>query len=254
MASNVEHLRTPEISDSEWQARVELAALHRLYVKFGWTDLIYTHLTARSPDNPDHYLIKPDEFFMDEVTASSLIKVDMDGNLIAGDYEPNEAGHLIHTAVLKARPEINFAAHTHSRAGAAVSCMKCGLLPLSQHANMVLPTVATHDYQDVTQAEDECEIIARDLGDKFCLIMNNHGLLTCGRSIGECFYYLYYLEMACKIQVDVLASGQKPLLVSDDIVEGLFREGGVPDNEPGGVRVWESMIRMLDRTDPSYRN
>ena len=119
---------------------------------------------------------------------------------------------------------------------------------------MVLPTVATHDYQDVTRAEDECEIIARDLADKFCLIMNNHGLLTCGRSIGECFYYIYYLEMACKIQVDVLASGQEPLLVPDEIVDGLFSEGGVPANEPGGVRVWSSMIRSLDRTDPSYMN
>ncbi len=254
MDSAVTQLHAPQISDAERQARVELAALHRLYAKYGWTDLIYTHLTARCPDNPNHYLIKPDHLFMDEVTASTLLKVDMDGNLISGDGPPNTAGHLIHTAVLNARPEINFSAHTHSRAGAAVSCMKCGLLPLSQHANMILPTVATHDYQDVTAAEDECAAIARDLGQNFALIMNNHGLLTCGRSVAECFYYLYYLEMACKIQVDVLASGQDPLLVSQKIVDGLYTDGGVPDAEPAGVRVWTAMLRMLDRIDESYRH
>ncbi len=254
MTTTVTQLRRPQISDEERQVRTDLAALHRLYVKYGWTDLIYTHLTARSPDNPEHYLIKPDHLLMEEVTASGLIKVDMDGNLVAGDSPPNQAGHLIHTAVLRARPEINFAAHTHSRAGAAVSCMKCGLLPLSQHANMILPAVAQHDYQDVTTAEDECAAIARDLGDKFALIMNNHGLLACGRSVAECFYYLYYLEMACKIQVDVLASGREPLMVSHEIVEGLYTEGGVPAAEPGGVRVWPAMLRMLDRIDESYRH
>lgn len=254
MTTSVTQLHSPQVSDKEWQVRTDLAALHRLYVKYGWTDLIYTHLTARSPDNPEHYLIKPDHLMMDEVTASSLIKVHMDGSLVAGDSPPNQAGHLIHTAVLAARPEINFAAHTHSRAGAAVSCMKCGLLPLSQHANMILPAVALHEYQDVTSAEDECAAIARDLGDKFALIMNNHGLLACGRSVAECFYYLYYLEMACKIQVDVLASGQEPLMVSQEIVDGLYSEGGVPETEPGGVRVWPAMLRMLDRIDESYRH
>ncbi len=254
MDSAVTQLHTPQVSEEEWQVRVDLAALHRLYAKYGWTDLIYTHLTARSPDNPNHYLIKPDHLFMEEVSASTLLKVDMDGNLISGEGPPNTAGHLIHTAVLNARREINFSAHTHSRAGAAVSCMKCGLLPLSQHANMILPTVATHDYQDVTAAEDECAAIARDLGQNFALIMNNHGLLTCGRSVAECFYYLYYLEMACKIQVDVLASGQEPLLVSQEIVDGLFTEGGAPEAEPGGVRVWPNMLRMLDKMDDSYRH
>jgi len=130
---------------AERRTRIELAALHRLYQHFGWTDLIYTHLAARVPGEPEHYLIKPDDMLMDEVTASGLIKVDFDGELVAGDYPPNEAGHLIHTAILKARPDIHFTAHTHSRAGAAVSCMQCGVLPLSQHANMVIPTVSYHD-------------------------------------------------------------------------------------------------------------
>ena len=122
MSANVEQLRCTGESAEEQQIRTDLAALHRLYVHFGWTDLIYTHLTARMPGNPDHYLIKPDHLLMDEVCASNLIVVDVDGNLVSGDHPPNQAGHLIHTAVLTARPEINFIAHTHSRAGAAVSC------------------------------------------------------------------------------------------------------------------------------------
>lgn len=251
--SSVHQLAEP-MSPQERDARISLAALHRLYVHFGWTDLIYTHLTARAPGAPDQYLIKPDELMMDEVTASNLIKVDFDGNLIAGDHEPNIAGHLIHTAVLRARPDVQYVAHTHSRAGAAVSCMACGVLPLSQHANMVLPTISYHDYQDVTSAEDECAALARDIGAKFLMVMRNHGLLACGRSIAECFYWLYYLEMACKIQVDVLASGQEPVLAPPEVVDGLFSYGGVPENEPGGVRVWSAMLRMLDRKDPSYRD
>lgn len=142
MQAGIQRMRDPTIAPEEWQVRVDLAALHRLYVHFGWTDLIYTHLTARVPGEPTHYLIKPDQLLMEEVTASALIKVDFDGKLIAGTHPPNMAGHLIHTAVLKARPEINVTAHTHSRAGAAVSCMKCGVLPLSQHANMIIPTIA----------------------------------------------------------------------------------------------------------------
>jgi ribulose-5-phosphate 4-epimerase/fuculose-1-phosphate aldolase len=244
----------PETSAEERQARLDLAALHRLYVHFGWTDLTYTHLTARVPGRPDHYLIKPDQFLMDEVSASNLVKVDMDGKLVAGDHPPNDAGHLIHTAILKARPDVNFVAHTHTRAGAAVSCMTCGLLPLSQHANLILPAVAYHDYQDVTSAEDECALLARDIGDKFLMLMHNHGILAVGRTIGECFYYLYYLEMACKIQVDVLASGQEPILASDEIVEGLFTHGGAPAQLPAGAGVWEAMVRLLDRKDDSYRH
>lgn len=253
MVANIAIPRASNISPEEWTARVDLAALHHLYVHFGWTDLIYTHLTHRVPGEPEHYLIKADHLMMDEVTASNLIKVDMEGNTVAGDHAPNQAGHLIHTAILKARPDINVAAHTHSRAGAAVSCTMPGLLPLSQHANMIIPTIAYHDYQDVTQAEDECAALAHDIGDKFLMIMRNHGLLALGRSVAECFYFLYYLEMACKIQIDVLASGQEPVLVSNETVETLYLSGGQPGDVPLGVRVWPSMLRMLERKDASFR-
>ncbi len=254
MASNVEHIAQPRMSDDEWQARVELAALHRLYVKFGWTDLIYTHISARVPGEPQQYLMKRDGLLFQEVTASNLLRVDFDGNVLSGDEPNNQAGHLIHTAILKARPDINVAAHTHSRAGAAVSAMRCGLLPLSQHSNILLPTVAYHEYQDVTNEEGECEALARDLADKFIMVMHNHGLLACGRTTAEAFYYLYFVEMACKIQVDVLASGQETVVPSEQIIQDLYESAGAPGEQPMGTRVWPPMLRMLDETDDSYRH
>ena len=131
--------------------------------------------------------------------------------------------------------------------------MECGVLPLSQHANVILPTVTYHDYQDVTAEEDECAALGRDLGPHFLMMMRNHGILSVGRSAAECFYYRYYLEMACKIQVDVLASGQKPILLDEQMVQGLFSDGDVPNQQPGGVRVWEPLMRMLDRKSEDYR-
>ena len=240
--------------ESVQERRENLAALYRLYSKFGWTDLNQTHAAARVPDSPSHFFIKPDELLMEEVTASSLATVDLNGDQVNGDLPVNPAGALIHAAILGARPEVNYSAHTHSRAGAAVSSMSCGLLPLSQHAGLILPTVCIHPYQDVTTAADECEALARDIGENFAMIMENHGLLTCGRSIGECFYYLYYLETACKIQVDVLSSGQKPLLLSDEIVKGLFADGGVPKNEPYGAQDWYPQLRWLDNNLPGFRD
>ena len=240
--------------DTEQESRENLAALYRLYAKFGWTDLNQTHAAARVPGNPTHFFIKPDEYLMEEVTASSLSVVDLNGNQVSGDSGVNRAGALIHAAILGARPDINYSAHTHTRAGAAVSGMKCGLLPISQHAGMVLPTVCTHPYQDVTSAEDECEALARDIGQNFAMIMENHGLLTCGRSVKECFYYLYYLETACKIQVDVMSSGQDPILLSDKIINGLYFRDGVPEKEPYGVEDWDPQVRWLDKNLPGFRD
>ena len=241
-------------SEAEWQTRVDLAALYRLFVRYGWTDLIFTHISARVPGEENTYLINPYGLFFDEITASSLIKADFDGNVIdpvGGEY--NQAGHLIHTAVLKARPEVNFVLHTHSRAGAAVSAMKCGLLPLTQHSNLILNTVAYHDYAQVTSDEEECERLGADIEDKYLMIMRNHGLLGCGRTAAEAFHCLYYLEMSCKIQVDILASGQEYIVPDDDAVAGLAKSGA-PGDVPKGDRAWPGLLRGLDRTDPSYRD
>jgi ribulose-5-phosphate 4-epimerase/fuculose-1-phosphate aldolase len=240
--------------DTEQESRENLAALYRLYSKFGWTDLNQTHAAARVPGNPELFFIKPDKYLMEEVTASCLSVVDLQGNQVDGKNSVNRAGALIHAAILGARPDINYSAHTHTRAGSAVSCMKCGLLPISQHAGLVLPTVCVHPYQDVTSAEDECNALAKDIGNNFAMIMENHGLLTCGRSVRECFYYLYYLETACKIQVDVMSSGKEPILLDNKIIQGLYYRDGVPEKEPYGVEDWYPQVRWLDKNMPGFRS
>jgi ribulose-5-phosphate 4-epimerase/fuculose-1-phosphate aldolase len=253
MSATAESVR-PLCSDAEWQARVDLAALYRLFVRYGWTDLIYTHISARVPDEPGNYLINSYGLFFDEITASSLIKVSLDGKVLdERGLEYNPAGHLIHSAVLKARPEINFVLHTHTRAGVAVSAMKCGVLPLSQHSNLIRDTIAYHEYAQVTSDDEECERLARDIEDKYLMVMHNHGLLACGRTAAEAFWYHYYLEMSCKIQVDVLTSGTEIIVPGDDAVAGL-RESGRPGPEPRGGRDWPGLLRMLDRIDPGFRS
>jgi ribulose-5-phosphate 4-epimerase/fuculose-1-phosphate aldolase len=239
-------------SEAEWRARVDLAALYRLFVHYGWTDLIYTHISARVPGEPGVYLINPYGLHFHEIRASNLLKVTFEGEVVDGDAPYNEAGHLIHTAVLRARPDIAVALHSHTRAGMAVSAMKAGLLPLTQHAMVVCDHLAYHDYQDVTGAEDECALLARDLGDGFLMILRNHGLLTCGRTAGEAFFYHYYLEMACKAQVDIMACGAEVVVPRPDAVRPIAAWGR-PGPEPRGEREWPGLIRLLDAKDPSYR-
>ncbi len=163
MSDNIASI-DPRRKNDEQQVREDLAALYRLFVRYGWTDLIYTHLAAKVPGEPENYLINPYGLMFEEITASNLLKVSYDGVVIEGDYPLNDAGHLIHTAVLRTRPEINFTLHSHTRAGMAVSAMSCGLLPLTQHANLVMGTLCYHDYQVVTEAQDECALLAASLG------------------------------------------------------------------------------------------
>ena len=240
--------RPENISDDEWQVRCDLAACYRLFVKFGWTDLIFTHLSARVPGTTDQYLINPYGLLFDEITASNLIKVDFDGNVVKGDYPYNQAGHAIHTAVLGARPEVNVALHSHTRAGAAVSAMGEGLLPLSQHAMEILGLTCYHPYAYAPDSAEECRRLARDLDDKWLMIMHNHGLLAAGRSVAEAFYYLYILEAACKIQVDVLSASSKPIIPDQDAIESFTKYTAVPDQGPHEyVNVtWDAMIRSLE--------
>lgn len=246
---------TSDISDEEWELRQELAACYRLFVHYGWTDLIFTHLSARVPGQPNQYLINPYGLLFQEITASNLIKVDFNGNVLAGDYPFNDAGHAIHTAVLKARPDVNAVLHSHTRAGMAVSCMDCGLLPLTQQANEVSGIVSYHRYGVATDNEEECRRLGEDIGEKVLMIMHNHGLLSTGRSVAEAFYYLYTLENACKVQVDVLASGVKTIQPQPDVIKQLNDYGIPPEDAPGDYvsRSWEAVIRMLDGKDPSYK-
>ena len=249
--------RPDEISDDEWQVRCDLAACYRLFVKYGWTDLIFTHLSARVPGQAEQYLVNPYGLLFQEINASNLIKVDFDGNVVAGDYPYNNAGHAIHTAVLKARPDINVALHSHTRAGMAVSCMKKGLLPLTQQANEVRDMLSYHEYGVADENNpEECEALGRDLRDKWLMIMHNHGLLSVGRTVGEAFYYLYTLENACKVQVDVLATGADMIFPEESCIEELAQWTYPTAEGPckSATIAWDAMLRMLDTQDPSYKD
>lgn len=245
----------PDISQEEWQLRVELAACYRLFVRYGWTDLIFTHLSARVPGTEGQYLINPYGLLFDEITASSLLKVDFDGNVISGEHPYNSAGHAIHSAVLKSRPDINVALHSHTRAGMTVSTMKCGLLPLTQQANEVMANVAYHDYDLSVATDEECQHIGKDLADKFAMIMHNHGLITCGRTVGEAFYLMYTLENACKVQVDALGSGQELIMPKESAAKAMSMYGKVKDQPSNSATMgWAAALRSLDAVDQSYKN
>ncbi len=239
-------------SDSEWSIRQDLAALYRLAVHFGWTDLTSTHISARLPEDPEHYLQNSFDLMFDEITASNLSVMRLDGKQEPGGRELNLAGHIIHAGILNARPDVNFVIHSHTRAGVAVSAMPEGLLPLSQHAGFVLGTLATHPYQDSTAVADEGALLAADLEQNFAMLLQNHGLLVVGRTAAEAFLYHYYLEMACKIQVDILAGTDAPVRITDDAM-GALHAWGDPAVGPHGATQWPALLRMLDRTQPDYR-
>lgn len=245
-------LQMPGMSEVERATRVDLAALYRLCVHYGWTDLSATHISARLADDPDCYLMNSFDLLFDEICASNLSKITFAGEMQGPQRILNEAGHLIHSSILKARPEINFSMHTHTRASVAVSAMPGGLQPLSQHAGQVLATVVTHPYQDVTDAADECERLVADLGGNYAMLMENHGLLTVGRTAAEAFTYHYYLEMACKIQVDILSCTKDPIVISEDALQPLL-DWGRPGEEPLGEEFWPTMLRLLDRKQPDFR-
>jgi ribulose-5-phosphate 4-epimerase/fuculose-1-phosphate aldolase len=251
-----ETMATDSISDDEWRVRVDLAACYRLFVKFGWTDLIFTHLSARVPGSSNLYLINPYGLLFSEVTASSLLKVDFAGNVISGEHPYNDAGHAIHTAVLKARPDVNVVMHSHTRAGMAVSTMKCGLLPLTQQANEMMDNVAYHEYDVAVDAQEECERLGNDLGDRHLMMMHNHGLLSCGRDAAEALHLLYTLENACKVQVDALASGQELHFTKPSAADRLAQYGKVKEDGPSRSSrlAWPALIRAIDAEDPSYKD
>lgn len=245
-----------EVDEAEWQTRVDLAACYRLVARYGMTDLIYNHITARVPGPQDHILINPYGYLYTEITASSLYKIDLDGDVVLKPdthYGINHAGYVIHSAVHGARDDVTCVIHTHSRAGMAVSAMKCGFLPLTQTAMRFYGRVSYHDYEGPAVDLDERARLVRDLGENDVMILRNHGLLTCGRTIAEAFNILYWLEMACKAQVDAMASRTELSLPTADVAEKtahLFTPGV---RRTYGEMEWEAMLRQLDREDRSYR-
>ena len=243
-----------KVSDEEWQVRVDLAACYRLAAQFGMTDLIYTHISARVPGPEHHFLINAFGFLWDEISASTLVKVTLDGEIVedATGSGINRAGYVIHSAVHRARPDVACVMHTHTQAGIAVAAQEQGLLPISQHAMRFWNGIAYHDYEGLALDMDEQARLVRDLGERKAMILRNHGLLVCGASIAETFDLMYYLERACRIQVTALAGGAKLRLPPEPVAEKTARQfKGLPYKAK--KTEWKALLRMLNKSDPSYR-
>jgi ribulose-5-phosphate 4-epimerase/fuculose-1-phosphate aldolase len=242
------------IDPEEWRQRVDLAACYRLAAHHRMTDQIYPHISARVPGAEEHFLINAFGTLFEEVTASSLVKIDVHGNVIDDPtgLGVNRAGFLIHAAVHKARPDVLCVMHTHTAAGIGVSAQEQGLLPISQHAMRFWKRIGYHDYEGIVLDEAEQERLIRDLGQHQAMILRNHGLLACGRSVRDAFEIMYYLERACQAQISALAGGSKIVIPPEEVIEKTARQFERP-NRPPTERDWPALIRLLDRLDPSYR-
>ncbi len=243
-----------QVSAEEWQVRVNLAACYRLMHEFGMVEMIANHISARVPGSHNEFLINPYGMLYDEITASSLIKIDIDGNVLfnATDYGVNQAGYVIHSAIHGARHDVDCVIHTHTLAGMSVSAQTQGLMPLAQSA-MRFAEVAYHDYEGPALRLDERARLVQSLGNREALILRNHGLLTVGDSIPECFNNHYRLERACQLQVMTLSCNAEIKLPPDEVVQSTYaslsKEGGMRRR---GLLEWPSLLRRLDRIDPSY--
>ncbi|MBE9178945.1 class II aldolase/adducin family protein [Oculatella sp. LEGE 06141] len=243
-----------ELSLSERELRIQLAAAYRLIDKFQMSDLIYTHISVRLPGPENHFLINPYGLLFREVTASSLVKVDLDGNIVGeSEWPVNPAGFVIHSAIHSAREDLFCVVHTHTRYGMAVSALECGLLPISQFALQFYNRVAYHDYEGVSLDLDERSRLVNDLGDKKVMIMRNHGLLTAGRTIPEAFSLMFYLNRSCEVQITAQSSGAPLIIPSPDVCEHSAAQQNIDDVNFGQLE-WSALIRMLDREDSSYRH
>lgn len=244
-----------QVSPEEWQLRVDLAAAYRLVALYGWSDLIFTHISARIPGPEHHFLINPYGLMFDEITASSLIRVDQACNKLHDSPHPvNPAGFVIHSAIHEAREDAGCVLHTHTRAGVAVAAQRGGVLPISQQSTFVLASLAYHDYQGVAFRPEEKPSLQADLGDKNFLCLRNHGLLTVGRSIADAFLSMYVFESACQIQVAAQAGGAELIPVNPAIVSGTAQAMKVQTGGMGGAFAWPALLRKLDRLDPGFRD
>jgi ribulose-5-phosphate 4-epimerase/fuculose-1-phosphate aldolase len=245
-----------QVSAAEWQTRVNLAACYRLVAKYGMTDLVYNHITARVPDEDGHFLINQYGLLYTEITASSLYKIDLDGTVVLapdGEYGVNRAGYVIHSAVHGARHDVGCVMHTHSRAGCAVSAMACGLLPITQSAMRFYGRIAYHDYEGPAIDDAEKARLVADLGPHDAMILRNHGLLVCGRTIAETFNHMYWLESACKMQVDAMAARTELVMPSEEVAKRTSHLYTPGVRTVFGEMEWPAMLRQLDRDDRSYR-
>jgi ribulose-5-phosphate 4-epimerase/fuculose-1-phosphate aldolase len=246
-----------QYAPGEWEARVDLAAAYRLVALYGWDDLIFTHLSARVPGPEHHFLINPYDMMFEEITASSLVKIDVEGNPVGKSEHPvNPAGFTIHSALHMAREDAAAVMHLHTPHGQAVSAMEFGLLPHTQTAMIANHDVAYHDYEGVATDLEERERLVADIGDKNAMILRNHGTLAVGDSVASCFLRLYFLERACEAQVMMLSAGKDNLNRVHQGVEEKVAHQSNPKGMAGLAQklAWPALLRKLDRIDPSFRN
>lgn len=242
------------VSDEEWAVRVDLAACYRLAAHFRMTDLIYTHISARVLGPEHHFLINAFGLLWEEISASTLVKVTLDGDVVLDPTGNgiNRAGYVIHSAIHRARPEVNCVMHTHTQAGIAVSAQEQGLLPISQHAMRFWNGIGYHDYEGLALELDEQKRLVSDLGNHKAMILRNHGLLVCGESIYETFDLMYYLERACQTQIAAMGGAGKLRIPPPAVAEKVARQfKGLPYKAK--KTEWTTLTRMLDKTDPSYK-
>ena len=244
-----------QVSDDEWQLRVDLAACYRLIAMHGWDDLVFTHISARVPGPDEHFLINAYGLLFEEMTASSLVKVDLNGNVVLDSpHFINPAGFTIHSAVHEARTDVGCVLHTHTKAGVAVSIQADGLLPLSQIALIPLVSLGYHDYEGIALNPDEKARLVADLGDSMFLILRNHGLLTAAATIPDAFLAMYALETACQTQIMAQSTGAELIHVAPQIVAGIKAQQEEVMKGLGGQLAWPGLLRKLDRANPGYRD
>ena len=244
-----------QVSDEEWDLRVDLAACYRAIAMYGWDDLVFTHVSARVPGDEHHFLINAYGLLFEEMTASSLVKIDLNGDkVLESPHSVNPAGFVIHSAVHEARHDVGCVLHTHTRAGVAVSAQADGLLPISQQSLLPTATLAYHDYEGVAVNEAEKPRLVADLGENNALILRNHGLLTTGASIPDAFLLMYVLETACQIQLLAQSPGGELIQVPQPIVDGIQAQADKAMHGLGCQLVWPGLLRKLDRMDSSFRD
>ena len=252
--SNKSNVRD-QVSEVEWQTRVDLAACYRAIAMYGWDDLVFTHVSARVPGTEDHFLINAYGMMFEEMTASSLVKVDLRGEKVfESSYDINPAGFVIHSAVHEACHDAGCVLHTHTRAGVAVSTQAEGLLPLSQTSLFPYAMITYHDYEGIALNDDEKSRLVTDLGSSNAMILRNHGLLTAGATIADAFLMMYLLETACQIQVMAQSSRGELVQVPGPIVDGIQAQAEAVTKGLGGALIWPGLLRKLERRDPSFRD
>ena len=243
----------PNMTDAEWQARCDLAALYRITDMYGWTDTIDTHMTVRIPGEPKCFLINNYGDLFHEITASSLVKMDIDGNVYSDEGKFNAAGFTIHSGVYKARPDANCVMHTHTRAGAGLSLLRNGLRPISQDALQVLDDVAYHDY-GVPASQEECDALGETCARGSCVVLLNHGLLTLGHTIHGTLMRLYMLERACEVELLARSLDEPPVRIADYVVQkAAARMQKLRPTDEYGLMEWQGLVRTVDRKGADYR-